>query len=64
MKREFNATSGPLRAAFAAVALLASLASLGTVDALARHYDAQAQLARVGAFVVARAPTSTEGGKP
>ena len=54
MSREFKPTSKPVRAALAAVALLATLVCLGSVDGLARYYDMQAQLAGAQPIVVAK----------
>jgi hypothetical protein len=54
MSREFTPTSKPVRAALAAVALLATLVCLGSVEGLARYYDMQAQLAGAQPIVVAK----------
>ena len=54
MPREFNPTPRPGRAALAAVALRATLASRGSGEGLARYYDMQAQLASAPPIVVAK----------
>ena len=54
MNREFNTTSMLTRSILAAVAALSTVLVIGSIDGLAQHYGAGAQMAAVATTVVAR----------
>jgi len=54
MNREFNTTSMLTRSILAAVAALSTVLVIGSIDGLAQHYGADAQMAAAATTVVAR----------
>jgi len=54
MSRNFNPTSPLLRTVFATAALLAMLATGGSIAGLAKHYSIQPQIASAQSTVVAQ----------
>jgi hypothetical protein len=55
MNREFKASSPAIRTVIAAAAVLATLATAGSIEGLVRHYDAESsQLARTQPAIVAQ----------
>ena len=53
MNREFKPTSKLIRSLFLAAAVLATVLSAGSIEGLARHYNADAQMAGTQPVVVA-----------
>lgn len=54
MNRNFTPTATWLRSIFAAASVVATLAIVGAIGALAEHYEAASQLARIQAVTVAQ----------
>jgi hypothetical protein len=54
MNRNFNPISAALRTIFAAGSVVVTIAIVGAVGALARHYEAEAQLAQTQPMTLAQ----------
>ena len=54
MNREFHATSTLVRSILAVSAVLSTVLVIGSIDMLARHYDAELQAAAAPSVIIAK----------